>query len=39
MSLLLRLAVALLLLVAAGGSSVTCGGSGDQPKPTGGLGY
>lgn len=33
----MRLALALLLVV--GGASVSCGGSGDQPRPTGGLGY
>lgn len=34
-----RLLLAALLALAIGGSASACGGSADQPKPTGGLGY
>lgn len=36
---MLRLLLALLIALGAANVSVACGASGDQPKPTGGLGY
>ena len=36
---MLRLLVVTILVFAIGTGAAACGGSGDQPKPSGGLGY
>lgn len=36
---MMRYVLAAILALAVGASAAACGGSGDQPKPSGGLGY
>jgi hypothetical protein len=36
---MIRIVLALFLALGIASASVACGASGDQPKPSGGLGY
>lgn len=36
---MLRLVLAAILALSVGATAAACGGSGDNPKPSGGLGY
>ena len=36
---MLRLLLAAILALSVGATAAACGGSGDNPKPSGGLGY
>ncbi len=36
---MIRLVLAAILILTVGTATAACGGSSDQPKPSGGLGY
>lgn len=36
---MLRLVLAAILAISVGATAAACGGSGDNPKPSGGIGY